>query len=141
VTQRLCIYPGCKRSTEPTVPYWRVCSDRNHHAWLHVMVEPELHFYDTPPELKLMTDQGYVIVRLAVDDWRLPMARGNRRWVLEHRAVMAESIGRLLMRQETVHHRNGIRTDNRIENLELWARSHPPGQRLSDLFHPGIWPL
>lgn len=51
----------------------------------------------------------------------------------EHRIVMENIIGRELRPNENVHHKNGVRHDNRPENLELWAVSHPKGQRVGDL--------
>lgn len=51
---------------------------------------------------------------------------------VQHRVVMEDHIGRKLRPEETVHHLNGVRNDNRIENLELWSSSHPKGQRVED---------
>lgn len=60
---------------------------------------------------------------------------GSRGWRIrhEHCLVMEEVLGRPLHDGETVHHKNGVRADNRPDNLELWSQAHSRGQRVVDL--------
>jgi hypothetical protein len=80
------------------------------------------------PQSRRVNSEGYVI-------WywpEHPNARADGK-IAEHTFVMAEKIGRPLKPRENVHHKNGIRDDNRPENLELWRKAQAPGQRVSDL--------
>lgn len=74
---------------------------------------------------------GYVSVKIADDHPRINMATKSGH-IMEHRLVMADYLGRDLLPTENVHHVNGQKDDNRLQNLELWSTSQPAGQRVKD---------
>lgn len=75
---------------------------------------------------------GYAFVRAPGH----PRSHNGR--VREHILIMEETLGRYLLPGEEVHHKNGIRNDNRPGNLELWNKSQPTGCRVEDQI---LWAL
>ncbi len=61
-----------------------------------------------------------------------------QKMVPQHRLIMEQMIGRPLLKNETVHHKNGERDDNPPENLELWGNKHPSGVRISDVYSKDV---
>lgn len=81
---------------------------------------------------RFIDDSGYV--RIYVDDRTKYSDRrvSKGHYIAEHTYVMSQHLGRPLRAGENVHHKNGIRDDNRIENLELWSTQQPSGQKVED---------
>lgn len=82
--------------------------------------------YDNPYHKKI-DDNGYVRLYFGTVDGQL-----IQRNILEHRWIMEQFLGRPLEKHENVHHKNGVRNDNSLSNLELWSKSQPAGQRVVD---------
>jgi len=82
-----------------------------------------------PTKRHVVKTSGYARVKI---DYPHPRAYSCG-WILEHLVVMEERLGRRLLPGENVHHVNGVKDDNRPENLELWVVSQPCGQRPDDL--------
>lgn len=83
---------------------------------------------------RIRLDKGYVGIWVSPDD-ELAVMRNSLGYVAEHRLVMARQLGRPLTKAENVHHINGVRDDNRLENLELWIRPQPKGVRSHEKQH------
>jgi hypothetical protein len=102
--------------------------------WHYEVRERERRGAKKNPEIGAtsVNSYGYVIQK---------MSNNGRDWKLQHRVVMENHLGRILESYENVHHKNGNKTDNRIENLELWITSQPKGQRPEDLIEYAHWIL
>ena len=77
-----------------------------------------------------ITATGYIWI---VVDPKLSFGQESKAgYMAEHRYIMSRHLGRALLTHENIHHINGVRDDNRLENLELWDTSQPNGGRLTD---------
>lgn len=104
-----CLFPGCPK---PSVQLG-YCTTHVNRLRRGIPLDYE-------PKGRYVSSSGYVLI----------LVNGKR--VPEHRIVMEQHLGRTLVDDENVHHINGVRDDNRIENLELWSKSQPVGQRAVD---------
>lgn|SRR6266487_2564591 len=123
----ICVEPGCRRKVE--------CRGFCHTHYCRAVRKGELTILESQKGVRRpkpagfrvtrtysLNNNGYVLKRAGPNDWRL-----------EHRIIMEGMLGRPLYDNERIHHKNGDRTDNRPDNLELWIRSQPDGQRVEDL--------
>jgi len=104
-----------------------------HREWHRRLVRKKKCLPMDFPRMKKFSGEGYV----AKSGYKYfgiknhPLANKYGR-VAEHKLIIFNHIGRILRKHESIHHKNGIRSDNRIENLELWSKSQPSGQRVED---------
>jgi len=115
-----CSHPGCGK---PAYSAGWCATHRNRikrHGDASVNLRP-------PRGDRFVDSRGYVQLRMPEHPASV------RGLIAEHRVVIEAALGRFLAQDESVHHANGARHDNRPENLELWASSHPAGQRVEDL--------
>ena len=128
-----CSWPGCEQSIRTAslcaLHYGRKLNGSDMDAPVTTRSQPK-----SREGLDRITNRyGYVEVRRQGHFGRAHS--GGKTWFQEHRYVMEVYLGRALHKGENVHHINGDKTDNRLENLELWLVHQPPGQRVKDLLN------
>lgn len=121
---RLCSVEGCER------PHKAGGYCAAHYKRVLVHGHPQADIPIRRSDGKGHIVHGYRVVSVPPEQRHL--SRGKTQ-IGEHRLAMAKYLGRPLSTDENVHHINGIRSDNRLENLELWSTSQPSGKRVVDL--------
>lgn len=124
MTNKLCVVPECSKISIKR----KMCENHYRRFMRHgdpTMVKRQKR----EPGYREVTSNGYIRVYGYKNH---PKADASGR-VPEHTLVMEEKLGRYLYPGENVHHKNGVKTDNTPDNLELWIVSQPAGQRPEDL--------
>lgn len=114
-----CIITDC-----PSPPRSRKMCIRHYGRWKKLRSIEAVEAYQ--PTIEVKDPNGYIIANTRHPDNK------SGRSILKHRMVMMNHLGRELLPEESVHHKNGDRSDNRLSNLELWSRAQPYGQRVED---------
>ena len=111
---------------------WQLQKERNKKTYreLHGIPMEAPDRYKNRDGSPYINSRGYLEVR--GNKWKAHPCADKSGRVLIHRLTMYEYLGRPLEKYETIHHKNGDTTDNRLENLELFNCKHPPGQRVED---------
>lgn len=137
---------GKSRSLHETVYVWSSCPECQSEKWRTIdrvsgsvgLTKCNLCAAQAPFKNKTLMAEykdrhGYRYIRLSPEDRFYSSCRQKSEFIAEHRYVMASKLGRALLPHESVHHINGIRDDNRPENLELWVTPQRYGQRAEDI--------
>ena len=95
---------------------YRICFECN--SLLQALAQPRGEKAHNWKGGRTIDSHGYIWIKLQPEDTFYPMA-GKRGYVPEHRLIMAKSLNRCLLTSEVVHHKNHVKTDNSINNLEL----------------------